>query len=164
MVDNGVRRVFRRGNHGRGHIFRSGTRTWCGRDIDRRWTRSTMPISGLCLTCVGAAVASKRHFLLRYWCEPGAARRGLVVLMDRPIYTNPDSRLFDRRDVWRSLAEQKYQCALCLCDLTKESAVGDHIQPFVRGGPTTPDNLQAVCDSCNRAKGARTTAEWRAAQ
>ncbi|MYB37933.1 MAG: HNH endonuclease [Gammaproteobacteria bacterium] len=30
--------------------------------------------------------------------------------------------------------------------------------------PTNPDNLQLLCSGCNRSKGGRTMAEWRAAQ
>lgn len=32
----------------------------------------------------------------------------------------------------------------------------DHIQPEVKGGPTTLENLQTMCRSCNSRKGART--------
>lgn len=40
----------------------------------------------------------------------------------------------------------------------------DHILPRTRGGTDHPDNLQLLCSGCNRSKGGRTMAEWRAAQ
>ncbi|MXY51182.1 MAG: hypothetical protein F4Y86_01440, partial [Gammaproteobacteria bacterium] len=40
----------------------------------------------------------------------------------------------------------------------------DHILPRARGGTDHPDNLQLLCSGCNRSKGGRTMAEWRAAQ
>ena len=39
----------------------------------------------------------------------------------------------------------------------------DHILPRVKGGTDHPDNL-LLCSGCNRSKGGRTMAEWRAAQ
>ncbi|MGN6814734.1 MAG: HNH endonuclease [Solirubrobacterales bacterium] len=36
----------------------------------------------------------------------------------------------------------------------------DHVAPRARGGPTTPANLVAACQRCNRTKGLRTPAEW----
>lgn len=40
----------------------------------------------------------------------------------------------------------------------------DHIMPRSKGGTDHPDNLQMLCSGCNRSKGGRTMAEWRAAQ
>ena len=40
----------------------------------------------------------------------------------------------------------------------------DHILPRAKGGTDHPDNLQLLCSGCNRSKGSRTMAEWRAAQ
>ena len=40
----------------------------------------------------------------------------------------------------------------------------DHMLPRSKGGTDHPDNLQLLCSGCNRSKGGRTMAEWRAAQ
>ena len=40
----------------------------------------------------------------------------------------------------------------------------DHMLPRSRGGTDHADNLQLLCSGCNRSKGGRTMAEWRAAQ
>lgn len=38
----------------------------------------------------------------------------------------------------------------------------DHILPRSQGGTDHPSNLQLLCSGCNRSKGGRTMAEWRA--
>lgn len=40
----------------------------------------------------------------------------------------------------------------------------DHILPRSQGGTDHASNLQLLCSVCNRSKGGRTVAEWRAAQ
>ena len=40
----------------------------------------------------------------------------------------------------------------------------DHMLPKSKGGTDHSDNLQLLCSHCNRSKGSRTMAEWRAAQ
>ena len=40
----------------------------------------------------------------------------------------------------------------------------DHILPKSRGGTDHPDNLQLLCSGCNRSKGNKTMAEWKATQ
>jgi hypothetical protein len=39
----------------------------------------------------------------------------------------------------------------------------DHILPWARGGNHSPDNLTIACRPCNRSKGSKTVAEWKAA-
>jgi len=40
----------------------------------------------------------------------------------------------------------------------------DHILPRVQGGSDHYENLQLLCTHCNKSKGGKTMAEWRAAQ
>lgn len=40
----------------------------------------------------------------------------------------------------------------------------DHVLPRSKGGTDHADNLQLLCSGCNRSKGGRTMAEWRAVQ
>ena len=45
-----------------------------------------------------------------------------------------------------------YRCIACATHLNLSC---DHIIPESKGGPTTLDNLQTMCRSCNSSKGAR---------
>jgi 5-methylcytosine-specific restriction endonuclease McrA len=49
------------------------------------------------------------------------------------------------------LAKANGRCALC----GGKATTGDHIIPKSRGGPTVLENYQALCHSCNSAKGNR---------
>ena len=46
----------------------------------------------------------------------------------------------------------EYRCKRCSTHL---NLTADHIVPESQGGPTTLDNLQTLCRSCNSSKGAR---------
>jgi 5-methylcytosine-specific restriction endonuclease McrA len=49
------------------------------------------------------------------------------------------------------------------CGVKVEKGEIDHLHPWSRGGTDEPDNLVLSCRSCNRSKGSRTVAEWKAA-
>jgi superfamily II DNA or RNA helicase len=63
-------------------------------------------------------------------------------------------RHFTRGEVWRAWSLQGRVCKLCGRAIPFDLIVGDHIVPWSRGGPTTSENLQALCGSCNLRKGA----------
>jgi 5-methylcytosine-specific restriction endonuclease McrA len=54
-----------------------------------------------------------------------------------------------KREVWR---RDEVRCRYCG---SQEWLEYDHIVPVARGGPSTVRNVQLVCQSCNRKKGAR---------
>lgn len=56
------------------------------------------------------------------------------------------------RRVWE---RQGRICALCERAIPFDLMHGDHIHPWIKGGPTTLDNCQALCGSCNLRKGSR---------
>jgi len=62
-------------------------------------------------------------------------------------------RTFSRREVWRAFQLQGQVCNLCRRNIPVDLMHGDHIVPWSLGGPTTVDNLQALCGSCNLRKG-----------
>ena len=46
------------------------------------------------------------------------------------------------------------------CGETDDEFEFDHVVPYSRGGTEDPSNIVLACKPCNRAKGARTPAEW----
>lgn len=53
-----------------------------------------------------------------------------------------------RNFVWR---RDDGRCVACGSDADLQF---DHVIPFVRGGGSSPENIQILCGDCNRAKGA----------
>lgn len=47
---------------------------------------------------------------------------------------------------------QKGICNMCLKLFAYEKMQGDHITPWSKGGKTVGDNLQMLCEECNRKK------------
>src|SRR5688572_14963161 len=64
-------------------------------------------------------------------------------------------RTFTRADVRRSWELQGRICKLCRRSLPVDLMHGDHIEPWIEGGLTVIENLQALCGSCNLRKGSR---------
>ena len=64
----------------------------------------------------------------------------------------------------RLYGEQEGVCAGCNTHFPFRVMDVDHMLPRSKGGTDHPDNLQLLCSGCNRSKGGRTMAEWRAAQ
>ena len=58
------------------------------------------------------------------------------------------------------IIQQKYKCANCKCDLLVSGHHADHIMPLFLGGTNWPDNIQALCPTCNVRKNARDPIEW----
>ncbi len=64
----------------------------------------------------------------------------------------------------RLYGEQEGICAGCDIHFPFKIMEVDHILPKSRGGTDHADNLQLLCSACNRSKGNRTMAEWKATQ
>ena len=63
-----------------------------------------------------------------------------------------------------SMASRKVICAGCETHFPFKVMEVDHILPQSRGGTDHGDNLQLLCTHCNKSKGSKTMAEWRASQ
>ena len=63
----------------------------------------------------------------------------------------------------RLYGEQEGICAGCDTHFPFRVMDVDHMLPRSKGGTDHPDNLQLLCSGCNRSKGGKTMAEWRAA-
>ena len=61
-------------------------------------------------------------------------------------------RAFDRRDALAAYERQNHRCAICGKAFEFEDMQADHIEPWSRGGHTTPDNCQMLCRKCNIQK------------
>jgi 5-methylcytosine-specific restriction enzyme A len=70
-------------------------------------------------------------------------------------YRGPFRRLRKR------LLEGKPDCAICG---ERPAKIADHRKPICEGGPTTPENLQAICQPCSLTKTGREGAAMRAAK
>lgn len=83
---------------------------------------------------------SDRRFIGRIYWHDGTSR-------PRPYIHPSILRTVLERDAGR--------CRLCGSD---ERLEFDHVVPFSRGGPGTVENLQLLCNPCNRRKGAKLNA------
>jgi hypothetical protein len=63
-------------------------------------------------------------------------------------------RMFTRVEVRRAWELQGRTCKMCRRAIPFDLMHGDHMIAWSAGGPTTFDNLQALCGSCNLRKGA----------
>jgi superfamily II DNA or RNA helicase len=64
-------------------------------------------------------------------------------------------RWFAPSEVTAAWLRQDRRCVHCHRILPRDLIEGDHIIPWINGGPTTMDNLHALCVACNRRKGNR---------
>lgn len=89
---------------------------------------------------VGWLRVHKSTITLFGFCEASAVRKSLGVKVRRQVLSAG-------------------KCAACG---RADGLVVDHIVPIVRGGSSEVSNLQALCAPCNRSKGRKLPAEWRA--
>ena len=92
--------------------------------------------------------------------------RRAVILGRKRQYYGPATRPSQERvreytrsipPSWRKEILEKHdgRCVRCSVALTVRTAHMDHIVPFSKGGGTTKDNLQPLCEPCNLKKGNR---------
>jgi len=77
-----------------------------------------------------------------------------MTTLPSPVPLDP-RRYFTAAEVTAAWLLQDRTCRDCRRDVPRDLAEGDHILAWSRGGPTTMENLQALCIACNRRKGIR---------
>ena len=88
---------------------------------------------------------------------------GALAFTDAPHRTDLGKLPNYRTHRHRLYGEQEGVCAGCDTHFPFRVMEVDHILPRAKGGTDHPDNLQLLCSGCNRSKGERSMAEWRAA-
>ena len=119
--------------------------------LQRQW--AGIDLSPLAVKLVNERIAGDRGLWGGAITPDGPPKR--TDLGDLPNYRTHRHRLY---------GEQEGVCAGCETHFPFRVMDVDHIMPRVKGGTDHPDNLQLLCSGCNRSKGGRTMAEWRASQ
>ncbi|MCY4141192.1 MAG: DNA methyltransferase [Rhodobacteraceae bacterium] len=129
--------------------------------LDRQW--AGIDLSPLAIKLVNERIASDRATKRRGRHIGGGLFRAIALetppkrtdLGDLPNYRTHRHRLY---------GEQEGVCNGCETHFPFRVMDVDHMLPRVKGGTDHPDNLQLLCSGCNRSKGGKTMAEWRASQ
>ena len=121
--------------------------------LSRRW--AGIDLSPLAIKLVNERIAEDR---------PGGLFGGATALTEPPVRTDLGDLPNYRTHRHRLYGEQEGVCVGCDTHFPFRVMEVDHILPRVKGGTDLADNLQLLCSGCNRSKGGRTMAEWRAAQ
>ena len=121
--------------------------------LSRRW--AGIDLSPLAVKLVNERIAADRGELR--W-------GGATALTEPPKRTDLGDLPNYRTHRHRLYGVQEGVCVGCDTHFPFRVMDADHILPRSRGGTDHPDNLQLLCSGCNRSKGGKTMAEWRAAQ
>ena len=88
---------------------------------------------------------------------------GATALTEPPKRTDLGDLPNYRTHRHRLYGEQEGVCVGCDTHFPFRVMDVDHMLPRSKGGTDHTDNLQLLCSGCNRSKGGKTMAEWRAA-
>ncbi len=119
--------------------------------LQRNW--AGIDLSPLAIKLVDERIAEERGL----W-------GGATALTEPPKRTDLGELPNYRTHRHRLYGKQEGVCVGCETHFPFRVMEVDHILPRVKGGTDHPENLQLLCSGCNRSKGGRTMAEWRAAQ
>ena len=90
--------------------------------------------------------------------------KGAIKLTEPPPRTDLGELPNYRTHRHRLYGEQEGVCVGCDTYFPFRVMDVDHKLPLSKGGTDHPSNLQLLCSGCNRSKGGRSMAEWRAAE
>ena len=120
--------------------------------LERQW--AGIDLSPLAVKLVNERISEDR----------GALWGGANVVDRLPQRTDLGQLPNYRTHRHRLYGEQEGICLGCETHFPFKVMEVDHILPQSRGGTDHFDNLQLLCTHCNKSKGNKTMAEWRAAQ
>ncbi len=121
--------------------------------LSRQW--AGIDLSPLAVKLVNERIEADR---------PGGLFGGAITPDGPPARTDLGELPNYRTHRHRLYGEQEGVCVGCGTHFPFRVMEVDHILPRSQGGTDHADNLQLLCSGCNRSKGGRTMAEWRAAQ
>ena len=132
--------------------------------LQREW--AGIDLSELAVKLVNERIAEDRAATKEAEHNPviGGSLFRATALTAPPVRTDLGDLPNYRTHRHRLYGEQEGVCAACETHFPFRVMDVDHILPRSRGGTDHPDNLQLLCSGCNRSKGGRTMAEWRASQ
>ena len=82
-------------------------------------------------------------------------KKGIYYYVLSPDLKYLELRTFDNNQKTSAYEKQNGMCLICKKYFKFEEMDGDHIIPWIDGGRTIDENLQMLCKSCNRSKGAK---------
>ena len=120
--------------------------------LGRRW--AGIDLSPLAVKLVNERITEDR----------GQLWGGVTALTEPPKRTDLGELPNYRTHRHRLYGQQEGMCAGCDTHFPFRVMDVDHILPRSRGGTDHSENLQLLCSGCNRSKGGKTMAEWKATQ
>ncbi len=129
--------------------------------LGRNW--AGIDLSPLAIKLVNDRIAEDRAPKSRGTAIGGSLFRA-TALTEPPKRTDLGDLPNYRTHRHRLYGEQEGVCTGCDTHFPFRVMDVDHVLPQSRGGTDHPENLQLLCSGCNRSKGNKTMAEWRAAR
>jgi hypothetical protein len=129
------------------------------------WTRATFPKYRKEMKGLGWGIFYNKHATGKY--DPTQLEASIVCLMEDEDVTKNSGiyeylldgeerhlsiRAFSPKMARAAFERQKGVCAKCKREFGIGEMQADHITPWSKGGKTTPENCQMLCDDCNRRK------------
>ncbi len=96
--------------------------------------------------------------------DRGPIFKGAVALDEPPKRTDHSKLPNYRTHKHHLYGEQEGVCNGCETHFPFRIFEVDHVLPQIKGGTDHLDNLQLLCNACNRSKGDKTMAQWKSAR
>lgn len=101
----------------------------------------------------------RRHESHKAWYAANPSKARLYAQNRRALKRQSGGALSDGI-VEQLLFAQNGACAACFVPIARDTLELDHIKPISKGGLHCDDNMQLLCRTCNRRKGAKDNATF----